>query len=174
MKALIIISCIISLQVNAQKIKKEIKFTFNASEENSSDSLLDKIEIEGKILKVNTINISTHKETSEFLRINDNTYYCLQKDDSNKIIAEGKAIVEKLPFYKFKIPIFDTNGNPKEDYSINFYKLSKKGIWNEKITDSTSSFGKYLNNEKDSIWSYSKSINKNVSVLEKQILYKKK
>ena len=162
-----------TLPIFAQKNETIINFTFDTATFKYPAYEISELIIVGKTVTASIIESSTKKLIADFLNLNKNRYYFTQKNNSGNTIIDGFTALESKPYKTIKTLTFNEDGEVNGYINYNYYTLKKVGIWNEKITDSTSCFGKYLNKQKDSIWTYSKSINKNISVLEKQILYKK-
>jgi hypothetical protein len=169
----IFLFCFITTNSIAQKNNKIIDFIFDTAINSYPDSTFDMTEVEGEILKVNLVNrYDNPKATAEFLRIDNYTYYYIQKNENNKVISEGKAVLEKTAYKINKIPIFDYNGNGNGNLIYNHFKFIKQGKWSEQLTDSTNCFGIYIKNKKEGTWSYVKSMTEKIGVLEKAIVFK--
>jgi hypothetical protein len=156
----------------SQKNEKIIEFSFDTIGYKYPEFNIDKTTIDGTILRAIVTKSKTKKTIAEFLRITDNIYYFLQRNDSNSIILEGKAFLQKVPFQKMKINKYNKNGEVNGYSFFNFHQFTKEGIWYETLTDSTARYGKYSNNKKDSIWNYTKTITHSVGILEKAVTYK--
>lgn len=173
MKQVLLILFLFSFCINSfsQKNEKIIEFTFDTISFKYPDFEVNEKTIDGLILRATVINNITKKEVAEFLRITNNTYYFTQKNDSNKIITEGKVVLQKTPFKKIKINKYDTNGEVDGYAFYNYYRFTKEGIWYDKLSDRTCRYGKYSNNKKDSIWNYTKTISHSIGILEKAVTY---
>jgi hypothetical protein len=155
----------------SQKNEKEIYFSFDTSGWPNSPQEKKRIEVEGKILKVIKKD-SLQKIISEFIRIDDNSYYFIQTDSSGGVLSEGKASVEKKAFRTIKFPIYNSNGNIESFIKQGYHKLIRNGNWSETISDSTSKHGFYLNNKKEGSWMYIIMLGKGKGIEEKKEVYK--
>jgi hypothetical protein len=153
-----------------QKKGKEIHFIFDTSY-NLNAVTMNSTEFEGKILKVSISDTLSHLKIAEFVRISDSTYFYQSYNSTGKTIAEGKAALDKTPFEKIKIPVFNPTGEEISFRYWSYYKFHKSGKWYEEVNDSIDRNGGYVNNKKNGDWLYTKFIAKDKGIPFKKEVY---
>lgn len=137
----------------SQSQKPEILFSFDSADWDKPLVNKQYLVVDDLVIKVVRAD-TAQKKWLEFIRLNDKTYYYTETDSMGTMLAEGKAILDKEPFKKFKFRILDSNGNVKGYQNIAYIKFSKTGVWVERVAENLLRHGSYLANKKEGKWVY--------------------
>lgn len=137
----------------SQSQKPEIFFTFDSNDWDKPLVTKQYLIVDGFVLKVVRAD-TAQKKLFEFIRLNDKTYYYTETDSMGTVLAEGKAVLDKEPFKKFKFRILDSNGTVKGYQNIAYVKFSKVGFWAERVAENLLRHGRYLADKKEGKWVY--------------------